>query len=70
MVEMSCQTDDTEASRMTIPVEELESRLSAQKQQLQLEADKMRHKAVEEARKRVQRELQEKHLEDIAKQVT
>ncbi|XP_034541724.1 centrosomal protein of 152 kDa isoform X3 [Notolabrus celidotus] len=67
--EASCQTDHTNTSRVMITVEEVDSRISAQKQQLQLEADKVKHKAVEEARKQVQRELNEKHLEDMAKQV-
>ncbi|XP_036964247.1 centrosomal protein of 152 kDa isoform X5 [Acanthopagrus latus] len=67
--EASCQADDIEASSGTITVEELDSRLSAQKQQLQMEADKVKRKAVEEARKRIQKELHEKHLEDMAKQV-
>uniref|UniRef100_A0A3Q1FRK0 Centrosomal protein 152 n=1 Tax=Acanthochromis polyacanthus TaxID=80966 RepID=A0A3Q1FRK0_9TELE len=58
-----------QASSPTITAEELDFRLSAQKEQLQLEADKVRWKAVEEARKQTQRELQEKHLEDMAKQV-
>lgn len=67
--EATCQTDETEASTVTITVEELDSRLGAQKQQLQLEADKVKRKAVEEARKQIQRELHDKHLEDMAKQV-
>lgn len=53
----------------TITAEELESRLGAQKQQLQLEANRLRQKAVEESRKHTQRELHKKHLEDMAKQV-
>lgn len=68
--EASCQIDETEANGGTISVEELDSRLRAQKQQLQLEADKVKHKAVEEARKQTQRELHKKHLEDMAKQVS
>lgn len=68
--EATCQADETEASSVTISVEELDSRLSAQKQELQLEADKVKRKAVEEARKQTQRELHEKHLEDMAKQVS
>ncbi|XP_030587523.1 centrosomal protein of 152 kDa isoform X2 [Archocentrus centrarchus] len=68
IAEASCQIDENEV-RLTISAEELDSRLSAQKQQLQLEAEKVRRKAVEEARKQVQRELQEKHLDDMAKQV-
>ncbi|XP_047451256.1 centrosomal protein of 152 kDa isoform X2 [Mugil cephalus] len=65
----TCQTDEAETSSLTITAEELDSRLSAQRQQLQLEADKVRRKAVEDARKQAQRESQEKHLEDMAKQV-
>lgn len=65
-----CQTDEIEDSSVTITIEELDSRLKNQKLQLQLEADKVKHKAVEEARKRAQRELHEKHLEDMAKQVS
>lgn len=68
--EATCQADEIEASSVTITVEELDSRLSAQKQQLQLEAEKVKRKAVEEARKQTQRELHEKHLEDMAKQVS
>lgn len=68
--EGSCQATETEAISVTITVEELDSRLSAQKLQLQLEADKVKHKAVEEARKQAQRELHEKHLEDMARQVS
>ncbi|XP_037623199.1 centrosomal protein of 152 kDa isoform X1 [Sebastes umbrosus] len=67
--EATCQADEVEASSVTITVEELDSRLSVQKQQLQLEADKVKRKAVEEARKKAQRELHKKHLEDMAKQV-
>uniref|UniRef100_A0A3Q3QF28 CEP152 CEP63 binding coiled coil domain-containing protein n=1 Tax=Monopterus albus TaxID=43700 RepID=A0A3Q3QF28_MONAL len=67
--EATCQTDEIEASSVTVIAEELDSRLSAQKQQLQLEADQVRCKAVEEARKQTQRELHKKHLEDMAKQV-
>ena len=68
--EVTCQTEEDEGISETTTPEELDSRLSAQKQQLQLEADKVKRKAVDEARKQVQRELQENHLEDMAKQVT
>lgn len=68
--EATCQADEVEASSVTITVEELDSRLSVQKQQLQLDADKVKRKAVEEARKKAQRELHKKHLEDMAKQVS
>ncbi|XP_047210755.1 centrosomal protein of 152 kDa isoform X1 [Girardinichthys multiradiatus] len=67
--EVTCQTDELEARGRTVYAEELDSRLAAQKHQLQLEAEKVQHKAVEEARKQVQRELEEKHLNDMAKQV-
>uniref|UniRef100_UPI0037E7B76E centrosomal protein of 152 kDa n=1 Tax=Semicossyphus pulcher TaxID=241346 RepID=UPI0037E7B76E len=67
--EATCQAEENEARSVTITVEELDSRLGAQKQQLQLEAEKVKRKAVEEARKQGQRELHEKHLEDMAKQV-
>ncbi|XP_029910423.1 centrosomal protein of 152 kDa isoform X2 [Myripristis murdjan] len=67
--EETCQTDESKAGSVIITVEELDSRLSAQKQRLQLEADKVKRKAVEEARKQTQRELHDKHLEDMAKQV-
>ncbi|XP_021163132.2 centrosomal protein of 152 kDa isoform X2 [Fundulus heteroclitus] len=67
--EVICQTDEPEAGGRTINAEELDSRLAAQKQQLQLEADKVQRRAVEDARKQIQRELEEKHLNDMAKQV-
>ncbi|KAM3870559.1 centrosomal protein of 152 kDa [Diretmus argenteus] len=67
--EQTCQTEETEVSSGTVTVEELDVRLSDQKQWLQLEADKVKRKAVEEARKRAQRELHQKHLEDMAQQV-
>lgn len=68
--EATCQTDETKDSSGTVTVEELDSRLSAQKQQLQREADKVKRKAVEEARKQAERELHEKHLELMAEQVS
>lgn len=68
--EATCQAAEPEASRGTVTVEELDTRLRAQKEQLHLEADKVKHKAVEEARKRIQRQLHKKHLEDMAKQVS
>lgn len=74
MVEAACQGDESVSSsggsRLMITTEELESRLTAQKRQLQLEADRLRQKAVEESRKHIQRELHKKHLEDMAKQVS
>lgn len=67
--EATCQAAEPEAGRGTVTVEELDSRLRAQKQQLLLEADKVKHKAVEEARRHTQRQLHKKNLEDMAKQV-
>ncbi|XP_059192058.1 centrosomal protein of 152 kDa [Centropristis striata] len=67
--EATCQANETEASSVTITIEEVELRLNGQKQQLQLEADKIKRKAVEEARKQAQRELHDRHLEDMARQV-
>lgn len=67
--EATCQAAEPETSRRTVTVEELDSRLRAQKEQLHLEADKVKHKAVEEARKQTQKQLHKKHLEDMAKQV-
>ncbi|KAF7224204.1 transcript variant X2 [Nothobranchius furzeri] len=64
LTEAACQTDKFE-----VRVEDLDSRLRAQKQQVLLEADKEQCRAVEEARRHLQRELEEKHLEDMAKQV-
>uniref|UniRef100_A0A8C7VAZ7 Centrosomal protein 152 n=1 Tax=Oncorhynchus mykiss TaxID=8022 RepID=A0A8C7VAZ7_ONCMY len=43
--------------------------LREQRLQLQREADTARRRAVEDAGKRIQKELQEKHLEDMSKQV-
>lgn len=71
--ETACQGDlsvCSRSSRAVITAEELESRLAAQKLQLQLDADRLRQKAVEESRKHIQRELHMKHLEDMAKQVS
>ncbi|CAN9499120.1 unnamed protein product [Ophioblennius macclurei] len=68
--EATCQTDDAvESTWLTVTAEELDSRLSAQKRQLQQEADKAQCKAVEEARRQAERAAQDKYLEDIAKQV-
>lgn len=63
--EATCQTEELEANGHAVSAEELDARLAAQKQ----EADKEQRKAVEEAKKRIQRELEEKHLNDMAKQV-
>lgn len=68
--EATCEAAEPEASRGTVTVEELDTRLRAQKEQLHLEADKVKRKAVEEARKQTQKQLHKKHLEDMAKQVS
>ncbi|XP_054633053.1 centrosomal protein of 152 kDa isoform X2 [Dunckerocampus dactyliophorus] len=65
----SCQTDGLGANCLTVTVEELNSRLSAQRLQLQLEADKVKRQAVDEARRQVQKDTQDKHLEDLANKV-
>ncbi|XP_053741580.1 centrosomal protein of 152 kDa isoform X3 [Synchiropus splendidus] len=65
----SSQTDEVKGNSVTITVEELESKLLAQKLRLQQEADKVKCKAVNEARKQVEREVHEKNLEEMAKQV-
>lgn len=67
--EVTCQTEEAAANGLMITVEELDSRLCAQRQQLQVEADKVQRQAVEEAKKQVQKETQEKHLEDLADKV-
>uniref|UniRef100_A0A8C6U528 Uncharacterized protein n=1 Tax=Neogobius melanostomus TaxID=47308 RepID=A0A8C6U528_9GOBI len=66
---VASQTDHLQDRNETISAEALASRLRDQKQQLHVEADGARLKAVEEAKKQIQKELQEKHLEDMAKQV-
>ncbi|XP_056138433.1 centrosomal protein of 152 kDa [Lampris incognitus] len=67
--EESSQTDESKANCVTVTLEELESRLTSQKERLQLEAHRAKARAVEETRKQIQSELQEKHLEDMTKQV-
>ncbi|XP_019712635.1 centrosomal protein of 152 kDa isoform X2 [Hippocampus comes] len=67
--EVTCQTEEAAANGLMITVEELDSRLCAQRQQLQVEADKVQRQAVEEAKKQVQKETQDKHLEDLADKV-
>lgn len=68
--EATCQAAEPEPSKGTLTVEELDTRLKGQKEQLLLEADRVKHKAVEEARKQTQRQLHKKHLEDMATQVS
>ncbi|CAL8325651.1 unnamed protein product [Gadus morhua 'NCC'] len=70
-VEGWSQTEDAPAGPpgAVFSAEELESRLSAQRQALQAEAGRERERAVKEARRRLQTELQKRHLEDLATQV-
>ncbi|XP_061630748.1 centrosomal protein of 152 kDa isoform X3 [Phyllopteryx taeniolatus] len=65
----TCQTEEVDANGLMITVEDLNSRLCAQRQQLQVEAEKVKHQAVEEAKKQVQKDTQDKHLEDLANKV-
>ncbi|XP_031688855.1 centrosomal protein of 152 kDa isoform X2 [Oncorhynchus kisutch] len=67
----ACQTPSPERTEAAqgCTMEELDTRLREQRLQLQREADTARRRAVEDAGKRIQKELQEKHLEDMSKQV-
>ncbi|KAJ3596388.1 hypothetical protein NHX12_002795 [Muraenolepis orangiensis] len=71
--EASSETDDALSTPAlpgaTLTAEELDSKLRAQKWSLQAEADGTRERAVEEALKQLQTELQKRHLEDMATQV-
>ena len=66
------QTEEAPAAPLgtMLTAEELDSRLRAQKQSLTVEAGAARERAVKEARRRLQTELQKRHLEDLATQVT
>ncbi|RXN26207.1 centrosomal protein of 152 kDa [Labeo rohita] len=67
--EGACQTSSAETAGQLISVEELEVRLSAQRETLQQEAATAQARAVEEAVRHAQREMQQKHTEDITLQV-
>ncbi|XP_077566853.1 centrosomal protein of 152 kDa isoform X3 [Stigmatopora nigra] len=67
--EGTSQTNETNLDLMTITAEDLNARLSTQRMQLQMEAAKLQQRAVEEARKEVLKETQEKHLEDLSDKV-
>ncbi|XP_061772893.1 centrosomal protein of 152 kDa isoform X2 [Nerophis ophidion] len=67
--EVICQTDRIEADCLTITIEELNSRLAAQRLQLQLEADKVKQQAVDEARNQVQKDTQNQHLDNLSNKV-
>ncbi|KAL0154873.1 hypothetical protein M9458_049136, partial [Cirrhinus mrigala] len=57
-----------ETAGQLISVEELEVRLSAQRETLQQEAATAQARAMEEAVRHAQREMQQKHTEDITLQ--
>ncbi|XP_067292600.1 centrosomal protein of 152 kDa isoform X1 [Pseudorasbora parva] len=67
--EGACQTSSSEPAGQLISAEDLEIRLSAQRESLQQEAVSARARAVEEAVRHAQRELQQKHTDDIALQI-
>ncbi|KAM6960646.1 centrosomal protein of 152 kDa [Aplochiton taeniatus] len=68
-MDSASQTDQPQTDSETFTREELDSRLRTQGLILQRQAEQAGDRAVEEARKRAQRELLERHLEDMAKQV-
>ncbi|XP_061826325.1 centrosomal protein of 152 kDa [Nerophis lumbriciformis] len=67
--EVICQTDGIDADCLTITVEELNSRLGAQRLQLQLEADKVKKQAVDKARNQVQKDTQNQQLDNLSNKV-
>ncbi|XP_073687907.1 centrosomal protein of 152 kDa [Garra rufa] len=67
--EGACQTSSSETADKLISVEELEVRLGAQRETLQQEASTAQARAVEEAVRHAQREMQQKRTEDLTLQV-
>ncbi|XP_062856378.1 centrosomal protein of 152 kDa [Trichomycterus rosablanca] len=67
--EGSSQTNSSESETQLISLEQLETRLGEQRVALQQEADNKLAKAVEEAGRRRERELQQKHVQDMSLQV-
>ncbi|XP_046715991.1 centrosomal protein of 152 kDa isoform X2 [Silurus meridionalis] len=65
----SCQTESVDSVTRLFSLEQLEDRLSAQRMALQQESDSKLTKAVEEAVKGKERELQQKHVQDMALQI-
>lgn len=65
----ACQTGSSESAGQLISAEDLEVRLRAQRESLQQEASSAQARAVEEAVRHAERELQQKHTDDIALQV-
>lgn len=67
--EGACQTSSSETAGQLISAEDLEVRLCAQRESLQREAASAQARAVEEAVRHAQRELQQKHTDDMTLQV-
>uniref|UniRef100_A0A8C5ETK6 Centrosomal protein 152 n=1 Tax=Gouania willdenowi TaxID=441366 RepID=A0A8C5ETK6_GOUWI len=67
--EMEAQHQASLSQHKDLWSKEKEMEVQTQKEQLLREAEKVQHKAMEEVRRRALRESQEKHLEDMAKQV-
>lgn len=67
--EGGCQTSFLETTAQMISPEELEIRLDDQRERVQQEAVTAQARAVDEAVKHAQRELQKKHTDGIALQV-
>ncbi|XP_036432002.1 centrosomal protein of 152 kDa [Colossoma macropomum] len=67
--EGSSQTDYQESAAQIFSMEQLEARLDAQRVALQREADSNLSKAVEDALRQKERELQQKHVQDMTLQV-
>nr|XP_055048823.1 centrosomal protein of 152 kDa isoform X1 [Misgurnus anguillicaudatus] len=63
------QTSCLESAGQSVSLEELEIRLNAQREALQQEAVVVQAKVVEEAVRNVQRELQQKHTDELSLQV-
>ncbi|KAF4081363.1 hypothetical protein AMELA_G00160580 [Ameiurus melas] len=63
------QTDTVDSVSPFLSLEQLEERLGAQRRALQQESDSKLTKAVEEAVRGKERELQQKHVQDISLQV-
>ncbi|XP_026775518.3 centrosomal protein of 152 kDa isoform X2 [Pangasianodon hypophthalmus] len=65
----SSQTDTVDSVTQLLSLEQLEDRLRAQRMALQRESDSKLTKAVEEAVRGKERELQQKHVQDMTLQV-
>lgn len=65
----SSQTDTLDSVTQLLSVEQLEDRLGAQRMALQRESDSKLSKAVEEAVRGKERELQQKYVQDLTLQV-